>query len=237
MSDALTAFIFARGGSKGLPGKNVRLLAGKPLIGWAIDAALGVPEIGRVIVSTDDAEIARVAEACGAQVPFERPEHLASDTASEWDAWRHALEWLRDAEGAMPDPFVSVPATAPMRLPQDIAATIARYRDGGMDLVLTVSEAHRNPWFNMVKHVGDGTVALVNAPRGAVSRRQDAPEVFDVTTVAYVADPSFVLTHRGIFSGRVGAVTVPVDRALDIDTPHDFAIAEALMARRLEEQT
>lgn len=234
MTNNLTAFIFARGGSKGLPGKNIKLLAGKPLIGWAILAALGVPEIARVVVSTDDKDIAEVARDCGAEVPFLRPAALASDTASEWDAWRHALETLRNTEGTLPDPFISVPATSPLRLPEDIAACLARYHEGGADLVLAVTEAHRNPWFNMVTMRDDGTVVPVNNPDGTVTRRQDAPEVHDVTTVAYVADPRFVLAHRGVFSGQVKAVQVPIERAIDIDTPYDFAIAEFLMNKRLE---
>lgn len=234
MSDRLTAFIFARGGSKGLPGKNIKPLAGKPLIGWAIEAALAVPEIGRVVVSTDDFVIARVALACGAEVPFMRPDGLASDTASELDAWRHALETLHGTEGTLPDPFISVPATAPLRKPEDIAACVDCYRSGGADIVLTATEAHRNPWFNMVAAGADGTVALVNSPDGAVTRRQDAPQVMDVTTVAYVADPRFLLAGGKLFSGRVKAVQVPVERAIDIDTAHDFAIAEFLMTKRLE---
>ena len=234
MSESLTAFIFARGGSKGLPGKNIKPLAGRPLIGWAISAALAVPEIDRVVVSTDDAEIARVARESGAEVPFTRPESLANDTASELDAWRHALETLRDTEGVLPDPFISVPATAPLRLPQDIAACLDCYREGGADIVLTATEAHRNPWFNMVTAGADGTVALVNNPAGAVIRRQDAPKVMDVTTVAYVADPRFILAGGQMFAGRVKAVPIPVERAIDIDTAHDFAIAEFLMIRRLE---
>lgn len=236
MTGSLTAFVFARGGSKGLPGKNIKPLAGKPLIGWSIEAALAVPDIGRVVVSTDDADIARVAQDCGGQVPFTRPDSLASDTASEWDAWRHALETLRDTEGTLPDPFISVPATSPLRLPDDIAACLANYRRGGADLVLAATEAHRNPWFNMVVTRDDGTVAPVNNPEGTVTRRQDAPEVMDVTTVAYVADPHFVLDRRGVFAGRVRAVTVPVERSIDIDTPHDFAVAEFLMSKRLENQ-
>jgi CMP-N-acetylneuraminic acid synthetase len=233
MRAGLTAFIFARGGSKGLPGKNIKLLAGKPLIGWAIESALAVPEIDRVVVSTEDEEIARVAQECGAAVPFMRPQSLAHDTAPEWDAWRHALETLRDTEGSLPDPFISVPTTSPLRLPGDIAACIAAYRGGGADLVLAVNESHRNPWFNMVITREDGTVVPVNNPDGAVTRRQDAPAVHDVTTIAYVADPHFLLKERGIFSGRVKAVSVPVERSIDIDTPHDFAIAEFLMNRRL----
>lgn len=234
MSDTLTAFIFARGGSKGLPGKNIKVLAGKPLIGWAIETALAVPDIGRVVVSTDDADIARVARECGAEVPFLRPAKLASDTASELDAWRHALEMLRHTEGALPDPFISVPATAPLRKPEDIAACLDCYRAGGADIVLTATQAHRNPWFNMVTAGADGTVALVNNSDGTVTRRQDAPEVMDVTTVAYVADPRFLLAGGKLFSGRVKAVPVPVERAIDIDTAHDFAIAEFLMTKRLE---
>lgn len=230
---SLTAFIFARGGSRGLPGKNVKLLAGKPLIGWAIEQALAVDRIGRVVVSTDDVGIASVAQTCGAEVPFLRPETLASDTASEWDAWRHALETMRDSEGVLPDPFISVPATSPLRLPQDIAASLDLYQQGGADLVLAVTEPHRNPWFNMVCRKYDGTVSLVNNADGAVVRRQDAPLVHDVTTVAYVANPHFVLQKRGVFSGQVRATEVPVERAIDIDTPFDFEIAEFLMNKRL----
>lgn len=236
MTDGMTAFIFARGGSKGLPSKNIKPLAGKPLIGWAIDAALAVPAITRVVVSTDDANIARVAQDYGAQVPFVRPCSLASDTASEWDAWRHALETMRDSEGVLPDPFISVPATAPLRLPQDIAACLDDYRRGGADLVLVAAEAHRNPWFNMITTREDCTVVPVNNPEGSVTRRQDAPEVMDVTTVAYVADPRFVLERCGVFAGRTRAVKVPVERSIDIDTLHDFEIAEFLMNKRLKEQ-
>lgn len=237
MRNSLTAFVFARGGSKGLPGKNIKPLAGKPLIGWAIEAALAVSEIKRVLVSTDDPDIARVARECGAEVPFLRPDDLASDTASEIDAWRHALETLQDLEGTLPDPFISVPATAPLRQPQDIAACLECYRAGGADVVLTATEAYRNPWFNMVKACEGGTVALVNNPNGSVTRRQDAPYVMDVATVAYVADPRFILAGAKLFSGRVKAVSVPVERAIDIDTAHDFAIAEFLMIKRLDAGT
>lgn len=233
---SLTAFIFARGGSKGVPGKNIKLLAGKPLIGWAIEQALAVDRIGRVVVSTDDTRIASVAKACGAKVPFMRPEVLAKDTASEWDAWRHALETLRDSEGVLPAPFISVPTTSPLRLPQDIDACLDLYEQGGADLVLAVTEPHRNPWFNMVRRQEDGTVVPVNYADGAIVRRQDAPMVQDVTTIAYVADPRFVLQNRGVFAGRVRAAEVPVERAIDIDTMYDFEIADFLMTKRLETQ-
>lgn len=231
----ITAFIFARGGSKGLPGKNIRSLAGKPLIGWAIEQALAVPQIERVIVSTDSQEIADVALRHGAKVPFLRPAELANDTASELDAWRHALSFLQNTEGCLPEVFVSVPATAPLRLPEDIESCLDIFREGAADVVLTVSPAHRNPWFNMVSALEDGTWSLVNNREGLITRRQDAPEVFDVTTVAYVVDPMFILAGNSLFSGRVRAATIPIERCIDIDTLYDFEFAEFLMRKRLEE--
>ena len=120
----IVAFIFARGGSKGLPGKNIRLLDGKPLIAWSIEHALAVKLIDRVIVSTDSDEIAAVAIEYGAEVPFMRPPELACDNSPEWFAWQHALDFLRANEGDMPNMFVSVPATAPLRSPDDIEKCI-----------------------------------------------------------------------------------------------------------------
>ena len=103
------AFIFARGGSKGLPGKNVRSLAGKPLIAWSIEHARAVERIDRIIVSTDSKEIADVARQNGAEVPFMRPKDLSSDTSPEWLAWRHALNYLLETEGTLPDVATRLP--------------------------------------------------------------------------------------------------------------------------------
>lgn len=231
---SLTAFIFARGGSKGLPGKNIKPLVGKPLLGWAIEQALAVERISRVVVSTEDPEIRRVATKFGAEVLFERPDYLASDTASEWDAWRHALEAIDELEGSMPDPFISIPVTSPLRLSQDIDACIDLYDRGNADMVVAVTAAHKNPWFNMVRARKDGTLMPVNQTDGKVFRRQDAPEVYDMTTIAYVASARHVLTARGVFSGRVRATLVPVERSIDIDTMHEFEIANFLMLQRMK---
>lgn len=228
----VTALIFARGGSKGLPGKNIRLLGGKPLIAWSIDHALAVKRILRVIVSTDSWEIAAVAREYGAEVPFIRPPELARDDSPEWLAWQHALNYLLDKDGALPDAIVSVPTTAPLRLPLDIENCLDNYERGGADVVITVTDAHRSPYFNMVRLNADETVGLVMPPQSALVRRQDAPRVFDMATVAYVARPEFVLTHNGTFEGRVRAVHVPTERAIDIDTLLDFQIAECLLNLR-----
>lgn len=224
--------IFARGGSKGLPGKNIRMLHGKPLIAWSIEHARAVKRIDEIIVSTDCPDIAEVAKRFGAHVPFIRPAHLAQDDSPERLAWRHALDFLKQRDGAYPDAMVSIPATAPLRSPQDIENCLDEYEHGDADVVITMSEAHRNPYFNMVKRNEDGTVGLVLAAPSGVFRRQDAPAVYDVTTVAYVANSRYVMEKDGLFDGRVRAVNVPVERALDIDTILDFRMAEMLLEAR-----
>jgi len=228
----IVALICARGGSKGLPGKNIRPLAGKPLIAWAIGHARAVKRIGRIIVSTDSEEIAALAREAGAKVPFFRPASLARDDSPEWLAWRHALTYIKEADGVLPDAIVSVPATAPLRLPVDIENCLDEYAKGHCDMVITVTDSHRNPYFNMVKRNTDGTVGLVIAPQTSLTRRQDAPTVYDMTTVAFVARPEFVMSHQGTFEGRVRAVHVPAERSLDIDNLLDFKIAECLFNNR-----
>lgn len=226
------AFIFARGGSKGLPGKNIRPLGGKPLIAWSIEHALEVKRIERVIVSTDSEEIAAVAREYGAEVPFIRPAELARDDSPEWLAWRHALNFLRETMGTLPEVMVSVPATAPLRLALDIENCLDKYEKGDADMVITVTDAHRSPYFNMVKTNADGTVGLVIPPQSAIARRQDSPVVYDMATVAYVARTEFVMTHNATFEGRVKAVHVPPERAIDIDTLLDFQMAECFLNLR-----
>ena len=225
----VVAFIFARGGSKGLPGKNIRPLNGKPLIVWSIEHAHAVKRVNRVIVSTDSDEIAELATQYGAEVPFMRPVELAGDNSPEWLAWQHALNYLKESTGALPEIMVSVPTTAPLRLPIDIENCLDEYEKGDADMVITVADAYRSPYFNMVKTNADGSVGLVNPPQSSIARRQDAPVVYDMATVCYVANPEFVMSHKSTFEGRVKAVHVPTERAIDIDTLLDFQIAESLL--------
>jgi CMP-N-acetylneuraminic acid synthetase len=226
------AFIFARGGSKGLPGKNIRSLGGKPLIAWSIQHALAIKRIEQVIVSTDSEEIAAVAREYGAKVPFIRPAELAQDQSPEWLAWRHALNNFREITGALPDVMLSIPTTAPLRLELDIEKCLDEFEKGDADIVITITDAHRSPYFNMVKINADGAVELVNPPKASISRRQDTPTVYDITTVCYVANPRFIMKHNAIFEGRVKSIYVPTDRAIDIDTLLDFQIAEYLISLR-----
>lgn len=223
-----TAFIFARGGSKGLPGKNTRNFGGKPLIAWSIECALSARDIGRVIVSTDSEEISEISKNFGAEVPFIRPDHLATDRSPELESWKHALNYLKNSSSGLPDVMVSLPPTSPLRSVGDVEKCLARYASGNCDVVVTTTEAHRNPYFNMVKDNLDGTVSLVMGNTSSF-RRQDAPLVRDMTTVCYVANPEFVISCNSIFDGRVMAVNIPKERSVDIDSLLDFQLAEFLL--------
>lgn len=231
MTPDVTGFIFARGGSKGIPRKNIRLLAGKPLIAYAIEAAKASRYIQRVIVSTDDREIAEISEQHGAEVPFMRPAELAGDSSPEWLAWRHALQEVERDTGHLPDIFVSIPPTSPLRSPSDVDHCISCLLKSDADIVITVKKADRSPYFNMVTLDPHKNAHLVINSGGSVTRRQDAPAVYDMTTVAYAARPAFILRETGIFRGQVRAVEIPPERAVDIDTELDFAFAECLLKK------
>lgn len=228
------AFIFARGGSKGLPGKNIKSLAGKPLICYSIDAALSSPSISQVFVSTDDSSIADIAESHGATI-IDRPSSLAADDTPEWLAWRHAIEWVWDNYGDF-DKFISLPATSPLRSKEDIERAILKFSDTNADMCIAVTPANRSPYFNMVKRNSENYVELVITPEGEVTRRQDAPEVFDITTVVYVSTPDFINKNFGLFSGNVVSIEVPKERAIDIDDIHDFNLAESIILSKKNEE-
>jgi N-acylneuraminate cytidylyltransferase len=228
----VVGFVFARGGSKGIPRKNLRLLRGKPLIVHAIEAALASRYIPRVVISTDDEEIAGVARKHGAEVPFMRPAELASDTASEWLAWQHAIRAVSGGDRPNFDIIVSVPATAPLRAPADIDACVEMLIESGADGVTAVTEPHRNPYFNMVVLDEARRARVVMGNEKQFVRRQDAPPVYDMTTVVDAARPEWVLRVDGFFQGDVRAVIVPRERALDIDSELDLEMAEFLLARR-----
>lgn len=219
------AFIFARGGSKGLPGKNLLKIAGLPLVAHSIRVAAGIRTVDEIFVSTDDCEIAAVAGEHGARV-IDRPAELATDTSPEWLAWRHAVAWVETQMGPF-ERFLSLPATAPLRSAADVQGCLAALTPG-TDLVLTISAARRNPWFNMVVADSAGRVRPVNGG-DCVTRRQDAPTVFDVATVAYATRPAYIREAAGLWAGVVRAVEVPVARAIDIDDVLDFSIARFLM--------
>lgn len=223
-------FVFARGGSKGLLNKNIRLLKGKPLIGWAIQH-LKACQVDRIIVSTDSLDIATIAREYGAEVPFMRPNYLATDNCPEIMSWKHVLEFIQSTEGQLPDVMVSVPTTSPLRLTKDIIGCINLFKDKKADLVVTMTKSLRSPYFNMVKRTNDCNVELIckDIQGETFVRRQDTPETFDLTTVAYVASPEYILKAKTLFEGHIVGYEIPKERSIDIDDIYDFQIAEHLM--------
>jgi N-acylneuraminate cytidylyltransferase len=228
------ACIFARAGSKGVPNKNIQTFNGKPLITWAIDLALQVKQINEVFVSTDSEEIAEIARIAGATIPFIRPSELATDTSPEWQSWQHFIKYLTDKDGRLPEVFLSLPATSPLRSTIDIENCLNEFKKGRADFVVGITPSERNPYFNMVKKGKDNQVDLVIQQGDKYSRRQDTPEVFDLTTVCYVGKPGTILTKNSIFEGKVAGVEIPRERAIDIDTELDFQIAEFLFKSKVD---
>ena len=218
-------FVFARGGSKGLPGKNLLPINGIPLVGLSIEIAKKISQINKIFVSTDSEEIAEIGRLFGAEV-IERPENLASDTASEWKAWEHAIKHVEKEYGSF-DRFISLPATAPCRRHVDVRRCMQALVDD-VDIVITTTDSHRNPWFNMVIDNGEGYAQLVNSSQG-FNRRQDSPECQDMATVAYVTRPSFIKNNKNLWDGNVKAIKVPQHTAIDIDTFYDYSVAKMLM--------
>tara|TARA_B100000795_G_C22769870_1_gene427407 strand:+ start:890 stop:1582 length:693 start_codon:yes stop_codon:yes gene_type:complete len=220
--------ICARSGSKGLPGKNIKPLNGIPLIGWSINIAKQINRVSRIFVTTDSQEIAEIAKEYGAEVPFMRPKELSKDSSPEWLVWRHAINYLEKHNSQTFDAIIVLPVTAPLRSVDDINNCIDLFESEDVDSVITVSEARRNPYFNMTVNNNDYATLVIPA-ESQITRRQDAPKVFDMTTVAYIVDTSFVKNYDGIFKGKVKSVIIPQERAIDIDDLMDFKIAELML--------
>lgn len=225
------AFIFARGGSKGVRDKNIRPVAGKPLIAHSIESALGSQYIERVIVSTDSEKISTVAREHGAEV-LVRPDELAGDKTPELLAWKHAIEAFRTQINDTAT-FISLPATSPLRIPEDINAAIEEFQRGQCDILFGITESHRNPFLNMVTISDANLLEVVNTGSNAV-RRQDVPEVFDVTTCVYVGNPEYIMSCDKLMQGRVGYIKIPVERSLDIDGEYDLYLADLVLAHPFE---
>lgn len=222
MSGGTIALIPARGGSKGLPRKNVLPLYGRPLIGWTIDAALRARGITRVAVSTDDPEIAEVSRAAGAEV-IDRPAELASDTASSEVALLHALDHLEQTEGGVPEHIVFLQCTSPLTVPEDISGTLELLR-AGADSALTVTAFHRFLW----RETPDGAEGI-NHDKAVRQRRQDRVAEWLETGSVYAFASAGFRAHRHRFFGRVGLYAIAPERVLEIDEPADFELAAARM--------
>lgn len=224
----VVAVICARGGSKGLPGKNIRLLGGKPMIEWSIEAALGSEVLDRILVSTDDPAIASAARDAGVAVPFLRPAHLAGDDANLIDAIFHALE----AGGECCDYVVLLQATSPLRLAADIDMCVQQCLVRQAPAAATICETTKSPYW-MFHLRQDQTVELV-VPRDEVGHmRQALPATFAANGAVYVAEVEWLRKERTFWrQGQTVGCLMPLDRSVDVDTLLDFRLAEILLPDR-----
>ena len=222
------ATICARGGSRGVPGKNIRPLLGKPLIVYTIEQALACPRIDAVYVSTDDEAIAGVARKAGARVPFLRPAELATAEAPKMPVIRHLVTAL-EAQGVRAERIVDLDPTSPLRDLADIDACLALL-DQATDVVITGYEAEKNPYFNMVEAGADGSVRLVKTPAKGVFTRQSAPRVYAMNASIYVWHRRTL--DKGLWDGRARLHVMPRERSVDIDSELDFKLVELLMKEK-----
>jgi CMP-N-acetylneuraminic acid synthetase len=224
----LLALVLARGGSKRVPGKNIRLLGGKPLIVWSLEAVKGIPDVAATLVSTDDPGIAEVARQAGALVPWLRPVALATDTASSLDAALHALDWFEAAHGAL-DGVLLLQPTSPFRRVQSLLQGIELYRKCGHKPVVGVSPAHSHPlWcfkidqLQMRPYVDGGGLGI---------RSQELPPAYVINGAFYLVDPARLRAERSFFSDdMVPLVMDAPEEGIDIDTEWDWRIAEMRLA-------
>lgn len=229
-SNGVLGVIPARGGSKGLPGKNLHLLAGKPLIGWTIDAARAAHSVDAVVVSTDDEEIARVAVELGAEVPFVRPAELATDDAPMVDAVLHALDALAGMERAYAQVVLLQP-TSPLRTGAHIDAASELLRISGAEAVVSVTETEHSPsWSNTLPP--DGRMGAFIRPEVVGVRRQDLPLYYRLNGAIYLIDVETLRRKRAFVGDFAVAYVMPRDASVDIDTLVDLEYAEFLLSRQ-----
>lgn len=210
------ALIPARGGSKGLPGKNILPVQGRPLLAWTVDAAHGARCIDRVVLTSDDDTIIAAARALGCEVPFRRPAVLASDTASSFDVVMHALGMLPGHEVV-----VLLQPTSPLRTAADIEAACELFASSSSPACVSVSIAAQSPYWMFRLGNNQTLVPLIETPAG-VTRRQDLPAVYALNGAIYVADTAWLRQSRTFLTPDTVAFVMPAERSIDIDTPADL---------------
>lgn len=219
----------ARGGSKGLPGKNIKPLNEKPLIQYTIEAALEIFNSDEIIVSTDSEAIKTVAEQSGITVPFLRPDHLASDTASSRDVILHALDYYVHDRSIVPDMIILLQPTSPFRTGAHIKEAMALF-ESSLDMVVSVKETESNPYYVLFEE--DEHQFLRKSKSSSASRRQDVPKVWELNGAIYIINPDTIKKMEIGQFDKVIKYEMDAFSSIDIDTPLDWKIAEVLSRQR-----
>lgn len=227
--------IAARGGSKGLKGKNIRLLMGKPLIAYTVEQAVRWGRGADIICSTDSAEIARIARAYGAKTPFVRPDHLAGDKAGKVGVIRHALVESEKIFGKRYDIIVDLDVTAPIRRISDLDNCLKIFDRYNPKTLFSVVKSRKNPYFNMIEQKKDGRAVLCCKPKRAVLSRQKAPLVYDMNASIYFYARRYLLNKKNITAISDDSIAYIMDdlAGIDIDKKLDFDFVEYLIKKRM----
>ncbi len=231
MKPTILAIIPARGGSKGVPRKNIRILSGKPLIAWTIETALACLLLDRVIVSTEDQEIAEIARTHGAEVPFLRPESLAKDDTPGLEPVIHALLWLEENQAYRPDYVLLLQPTSPLRISQDIKRAIEKLKSSNSEAIISVTPVKHHPYWTK-RLTDDGKLKdflLVDHPL----LRQDLPPAYALNGAIYLATRDVVLQQHSFYAqNNTNGYVMPPERSLDIDSSWDFEVADLILRKR-----
>ena len=229
----ILCFICARGGSQGLPSKNILKLYGKPLIAWSIDQALASKYIDNVYISTDSDEIAKISSDYGAIIPFKRPDSLATSHSGKFDVFRHALTECEKLYSMEYDLYLDLDCTNPLRDTKDIDNIIEmydRHHSQHIDGIFTVCNARKSPYFNLVEENKSGFLKISKPLDLPIIRRQDSPIVYEHVASMYALRPDYIKSAKNLLDGNLIGYNIDTPKSLDIDSEFDFRIIEYLMS-------
>jgi CMP-N,N'-diacetyllegionaminic acid synthase len=216
--DKVIGLITARGGSKGLPRKNVLCAGGKPLVAWTVEAALAARTVGSVVLSTDDDEIMEAAKLAGCNVSLRRPPELSGDTARSIDVVLHAIDQLPDFEYV-----ILLQPTSPLRLSEDIDSAFELMLKSSAPSCVSVCEADQSPYW-MYRVADDKKLQRLLPEIDGITRRQDLPPIYVLNGAIYIARIDWLRASRSFIGEETTAYLMPAERSLDIDTAQDFEI-------------
>jgi len=222
----LLALIPARGGSKGIPRKNIKLLAGKPLLGWSFDAAKSVKFVDRIVVSTDDEEIANVARSLGAEVPFIRPAEYSDDKAAGILPVLHALDQLPQYDWVL-----LLQPTSPLRSKEDIEGIVQLCIEEGAPSAVSISKVDKHPYWMYQRNDLKRLVPIVSHGT-EIASRQDLPVTYSLNGALYLANREWLLSHKTLIGQDTVGYVMPPERSVDIDTINDWRWAEYLIEQK-----
>jgi len=225
--------ICARGGSKGVKGKNIRPLLGKPLIAYSIEQARSSGLFDLLAVSSDSELILEAASKYGVDYCIKRPDELATDQAAKLPVIQHCVRQVEELAGIVFDTIVDLDATSPLRDVYDIIESVKLLETRNVSNVITGSPARRSPYFNLVELDDEGFVRLSKSVRSLIVRRQDAPKCFDMNASIYVWKRPALFSGTSVFNSDTLLFEMPEDRSVDIDSELDFRIVELLMSERM----